>query len=215
MYSLLDGYSTPEEYLKKAGEIGLKAFAITEHGNEYSWCYFDKIKKNYPNIKIIYGCCIPGQPIYKHSGIKNIEEIKIGEKVLTHNGGFELVTGTMSREYNGKLYGFTAPRCNTVWLTGEHPVYIGELNSDGTFTRRWVKAENLKSSKKKSYMRRVNNWNTYVCFPKQQIEEVYQINLIDYLDKKEYSVTSDGYLHKNAIKNMTENIKQKLKTLNY
>ena len=55
MYSLLDGYSTPEEYLKKASEIGLKAFAITEHGNEYSWCYFDKIKKNYPDIKIIYG----------------------------------------------------------------------------------------------------------------------------------------------------------------
>ena len=55
MYSLLDGYSTPEEYLKKASEIGLKAFAITEHGNEYSWCYFDKIKKNYPDIKMIYG----------------------------------------------------------------------------------------------------------------------------------------------------------------
>ncbi len=55
MYSLLDGYSTPEEYLEKAREIGLKAFAITEHGNEYSWCYFDKIKKNYPDIKMIYG----------------------------------------------------------------------------------------------------------------------------------------------------------------
>lgn len=55
MYSLLDGYSTPEEYLKKANEIGLKAFAITEHGNEYSWCYFDKIKQNYPDIKMIYG----------------------------------------------------------------------------------------------------------------------------------------------------------------
>ncbi len=55
MYSLLDGYSTPEEYLEKARKIGLKAFAITEHGNEYSWCYFDKIKKNYPDIKMIYG----------------------------------------------------------------------------------------------------------------------------------------------------------------
>lgn len=55
MYSLLDGYSTPEEYLQRAQEIGLKAFAITEHGNEYSWCYFDKIKHNYPDIKMIYG----------------------------------------------------------------------------------------------------------------------------------------------------------------
>ncbi len=54
-YSLLDGYATPKEYLEQAKEIGLKAFAITEHGNEYSWCYFDKIKKNYPEIKMIYG----------------------------------------------------------------------------------------------------------------------------------------------------------------
>lgn len=55
MYSLLDGYATPEEYLKRAKEIGLKAFCITEHGNAYSWCYFDKLKKDYPEIKMLYG----------------------------------------------------------------------------------------------------------------------------------------------------------------
>ena len=55
MYSLLDGYATPKEYLDRAKEIGLNAFAITEHGNEYSWCYFDKIKKDYPELKMIYG----------------------------------------------------------------------------------------------------------------------------------------------------------------
>lgn len=54
-YSLLDGYSSPEDYLKKADEIGLKAFAITEHGNQYSWIYFDKLKEKYPNVKMIYG----------------------------------------------------------------------------------------------------------------------------------------------------------------
>lgn len=55
MYSLLDGYSTPEENLKRASEIGLKAFAISNHGNEYSWCYYEKLKLKYPDIKIIYG----------------------------------------------------------------------------------------------------------------------------------------------------------------
>lgn len=54
-YSLLDGYATPKEYLEQAKKIGLKAFAITEHGSEYSWCYFDKLKKDYPDIKMIYG----------------------------------------------------------------------------------------------------------------------------------------------------------------
>ena len=55
-YSLLDGYGSPREMLDRAKEIGLKAFAITEHGNVYSHIYFDLIKKDYPNIKMIYGC---------------------------------------------------------------------------------------------------------------------------------------------------------------
>ena len=49
-YSVLDGFSHPKEYLDRANKIGLKAFAVTEHGNQYSWVYFDKLKKDYPNI---------------------------------------------------------------------------------------------------------------------------------------------------------------------
>lgn len=55
-YSLLDGYGSPKEMLDRAKEIGLKVFAITEHGNVYSHIYFDLIKKDYPDIKMIYGC---------------------------------------------------------------------------------------------------------------------------------------------------------------
>ena len=54
-YSVLDGFGHPEEYLRRAQEIGLKAFAITEHGNAYSWIYFDELKSKYPDIKMIYG----------------------------------------------------------------------------------------------------------------------------------------------------------------
>lgn len=52
---MLDGFSHPKEYLDRAKEIGLKAFAVTEHANQYSWVYFDKLKKDYPDIKMIYG----------------------------------------------------------------------------------------------------------------------------------------------------------------
>ncbi|WP_084496226.1 DNA polymerase III subunit alpha [Lacrimispora indolis] len=55
-FSLLDGYGSPREMMDRAKEIGLKAFAITEHGNVYSHIYFDLIKKDYPDIKMIYGC---------------------------------------------------------------------------------------------------------------------------------------------------------------
>ena len=55
-YSLLDGYGSPKEMLDRAREIGLKAFAITNHGNAYAHIYYDLIKKDYPDIKMIYGC---------------------------------------------------------------------------------------------------------------------------------------------------------------
>ena len=55
MYSLLDGYGTPKEMLEQCRKVGIKAYAITEHGNEYSWIYFDQLSKDYPDIKIIYG----------------------------------------------------------------------------------------------------------------------------------------------------------------
>ena len=54
-FSVLDGYGHPQEYLERAKSVGLNAFAITEHGNAYSWIYFDELKKNYPEIKMIYG----------------------------------------------------------------------------------------------------------------------------------------------------------------
>ena len=40
-FSLLDGYGSPREMLDRAKEIGLNAFAATEHGNVYSAIYFD------------------------------------------------------------------------------------------------------------------------------------------------------------------------------
>lgn len=55
MYSLLDGYATPEENLKRASEIGAKAIGISEHGNLYSACYYDKLKSKFPDVKLIYG----------------------------------------------------------------------------------------------------------------------------------------------------------------
>jgi DNA polymerase-3 subunit alpha len=54
-YSLQDGFASPKEYMERAKELGLKAIALTEHGNLYSAPYVHKLKKDYPDIKVIYG----------------------------------------------------------------------------------------------------------------------------------------------------------------
>ena len=54
-FSILDGYSSPEENLKRASELGSKALAITEHGELTSWLYYAELKDKYPDVKQLYG----------------------------------------------------------------------------------------------------------------------------------------------------------------
>ena len=53
--SLLDGFDRPTENLEQEKKLGLKAIATTNHGNQYSWVYYDMLKKDYPDLKVIYG----------------------------------------------------------------------------------------------------------------------------------------------------------------
>lgn len=55
-YSIQDGYGSVEEYFERAKEVGLKAIALTEHGNAYSSPYVHKVRSKYPEIKVLYGC---------------------------------------------------------------------------------------------------------------------------------------------------------------
>ena len=54
-FSILDGYSSPEENLKRASELKLKALAITEHGELTSHPYYAELKSKYPDVKQLYG----------------------------------------------------------------------------------------------------------------------------------------------------------------
>ncbi|MBN3367050.1 DNA polymerase III subunit alpha [Clostridium botulinum] len=53
--SILDGHSSPKEILQRCKDIGLKAVATTNHGNEFSFYYYAKLQKDFPEIKILYG----------------------------------------------------------------------------------------------------------------------------------------------------------------
>ena len=103
MYSLLDAYPTPKEYFERAKEIGLKAFCITEHGNAYSWCYFDKLKKDYPEVKMLYGVefyeCFDRNE--KHKDTKYFHLIAIAKNEKGRVALNELVTLS---ELHGKYY---------------------------------------------------------------------------------------------------------------
>ena len=55
-YSYLDGYASPKEYFEACKRNNVSGFAITDHGNTCAWVYFDELKKEYPEVKVCYGC---------------------------------------------------------------------------------------------------------------------------------------------------------------
>ena len=78
-------------------------------------------------------CLPPGQKIVTDSGFLEIENVNIGQKVLTHRGTFEVVTNTFTRSYCGKvaeisIYGQNVP----LVVTPEHPIFV-DRNGQSNF----------------------------------------------------------------------------------
>lgn len=53
-YSLLDSCTSPEEYIKRASELGMKAFGFSEHGNLFNWYQKKKLCDQY-GLKYLHG----------------------------------------------------------------------------------------------------------------------------------------------------------------
>ena len=54
MYSLLDSANSPEDYVNRVKELGMKAICFSEHGNVFEWFHKMQLCKN-AGIKFMYG----------------------------------------------------------------------------------------------------------------------------------------------------------------
>ena len=116
--------------------------------NGYSEHFGDfvaKVRKEYPNHTIIAGnvvtadmtqelilrgadivkvgigggCFVPGQQVITGTGLKNIEDIKQGEKVLTHTGSYKTVTNTFKFDNKKSIV-----NVNSIKATPNHEFYV-------------------------------------------------------------------------------------------
>jgi guanosine monophosphate reductase len=91
------------------------------------------------------GCFVPGQKVKTENGLKNIEDIQIGEKVLTHTGSYKTVTNTFKFDDKKSIV-----QVNKIEATPNHEFYVLNkkykdiVNSDNIHDyAEWMEAEHL------------------------------------------------------------------------
>jgi len=67
-------------------------------------------------------CVTPNTLIHKNKGIAEIKNLKIGDKVLSHDGRYHEVIGVYKREYKGKIFKITVSNLGYTMLTPEHHI---------------------------------------------------------------------------------------------
>lgn len=96
---------------------------------------------------VTYGfpCFVPGTLVLTNNGYRKIEEIKVGDKVITHMNRFREVKKVMN-SYSNNYYEIATNIAEPIKTTENHPFYVVE-NIDGKFSKpKWIKAKDLKAN---------------------------------------------------------------------
>ncbi len=149
--------------------------------------FFDKVNETNPFYEYLgpivttNPCFTKGTKIKTEKGVKSIEEVKIGEIVLTHLGRYKKVYHTQVRRYTGKLY-IIEYQLNTktvrIEATEEHP-FLSTKQKDGKLD--WINANQLE---KGNYLAMpIENSKTFekISFGSQQMLQEINVkyNLIE------------------------------------
>lgn len=111
---------------------------------------------NLDKFKQEYECFIPGTGILTDTAVTSIENIKVGDFVLSHTGRYRKVYAVMNKHYTGKMYQITSyGTSEAIVCTPEHPLRV--YNQE-TQTYSWVEAQKLTLSDR-------------VIFPKTTLSE--------------------------------------------
>ena len=86
-YSMLDGAARVDDLFAEAARMGMPALAMTDHGQLFGAVDFYLAGQKH-GVKPILGCLLAGQEILTADGVKNVEDVRVGDIVLTHKGRF-------------------------------------------------------------------------------------------------------------------------------
>lgn len=133
------------------------------------------------------GCFAPGQKVKTETGLKNIEDIDKGEKVLTHTGVYKTVTNTFRFDDKKSIV-----NVNGIKATPNHEFYVlykkyKEIVTDDNIHQyaEWIKAKDLT---KDYLLQKLRVYNNTVL---KETNMRFELIEIDVLETESY----DGYTY--------------------
>ncbi len=92
--------------------------------NAFGRAKFDSVAIDF-QPDIVWDCVPPGELIHTSNGYVKIENIKSGDRVLTHKGRFRKVKSSWSRDFNGELISINVNgNREPLMITPNHPVLV-------------------------------------------------------------------------------------------
>lgn len=170
LLSLFSGIGAFEKALERLGiDYELVDFCDIDKYAAQSYCAIHNVspdknlgdiskvnEKDLPDFDIMtwgFPCFVKGTKVLTDKGYKNIEEIEVGDRVLTHTGTFKKVLKT-GETYNKEIYKVKAQGMFDTYVTGNHPYYV--LRSEKYYNKKlrkyeysylqpqWIKVKDLK-----------------------------------------------------------------------
>lgn len=150
-------------------------------------------------------CLPPGTEVTTKSGMKYIEDIKLGDEVLSHDGTFNRVTRIYENNYEGLLYGLniSSRYGKTLWFTDDHPVLIID---NKTKEESWVKAKDVVAGRRNSNDE-FSTWNSLVATPR--------VNFSNDINEIDVSSCSGHWKHLHDSRWIKKNVRKTIKDSNH
>ncbi len=101
-------------------------------------------------VHYVEGCFLAGAQVRTRDGEKPIEEVEVGDEVMTHQGRWRKVYHTMKRPYHGNIYSirFYGDSRRKLQVTAEHPLLVvrrrREAMRNKEFQLIWARADSVK-----------------------------------------------------------------------
>jgi len=103
-------------------------------------------------LKVNVGCVTEDTLIHTVRGYRRIDEVKVGDLVLTHKGRYRRVNDVSVRHHRGRMHRINVLGMGSIRITPEHPVYVvpdmvtrrGNVRRVGAEGKQWVEAKDVR-----------------------------------------------------------------------